>query len=349
MVCSALCTSDLHTHAGRRSTPTPTVLGHETVGTIDAFGPEAPTQDFLGQPLRLGDRVSWSVAASCGACYFCTNGLPQKCAELFKYGHRAIDRESLFVGGLADVVMLVPGTSVFRVPEGLPDEIAACANCATATAAAVLRTAAEVFAPGTTACEPLGALRGKTILILGGGPLGLTACAMAQAAGASEILLSDPDPAGRERARSFGAGHVYSADEVELARGVADRTGGRGADIVLELAGVASSVQASLLHGRIGAAVILAGTVLPTPSVPLDPERVVRRMLTIRGVHNYAPGDLGEALVFLAGPGRSYPFASLIGRTFGLDEVDLAFAHAHAHRGQRVMVRAQNLRGAPEV
>jgi alcohol dehydrogenase len=78
--------------------------------------------------------------------------------------------------------------------------------------------------------------------------------------------------------------------------------------------------------------------VLPTASVPLDPEAVVRRMLTIRGVHNYAPRDLATALDFLAGAGMAYPFAELVSRTYRLDEVEQAFAFAHAHPGSRVAV-----------
>jgi hypothetical protein len=72
--------------------------------------------------------------------------------------------------------------------------------------------------------------------------------------------------------------------------------------------------------------------------VPLDPEMVVRRMLTIRGVHNYTPRDLATALDFLDGPGEAYPFTGLVGRTFRLDEVEQAFVYAHAHPGSRVAV-----------
>ena len=83
---------------------------------------------------------------------------------------------------------------------------------------------------------------------------------------------------------------------------------------------------------------VLAGTVAPTPGVELDPEQVVRRLLTIRGVHNYHPRDLGAALAFLAGPGLGFPFATLVGKEFPLEEVERAFAHAHAHPGVRVAV-----------
>ncbi len=322
VTCCTLCSSDLHTHAGRRTVATPTVLGHEIVGCIEAFAPGAARRDFRGAGLAVGDRVSWSVAASCGDCFFCADGLPQKCVSLFKYGHQRVQMEQPFAGGLADYVLLVPRSALFRVPDGLSDALAAPANCATATIAAVLRTA--------------GVVAGRSVLIFGAGMLGLTACALAQSSGATAVLVSDPDPARRARALVFGATHAFSPDE--LATGVAEVTQGRGADVTLELAGVAGTVAAGLTLTRIGGTLVLAGTVLPTPSVPLDPEAVVRRMLTIRGVHNYVPSDLATALDFLDGAGNAYPFAELVSRTFRLDEVEQAFAHAHAHPGSRVAV-----------
>src|SRR5262249_49024200 len=108
VLCCTICASDVHTFTGRRSEATPTVLGHEIVGRVEAFGPEAAHHDFRGASLAVGTRVSWSVTASCGRCFSCTQQLPQKCAALFKYGHQRFDRAHPFTGGLADLVTLVP-------------------------------------------------------------------------------------------------------------------------------------------------------------------------------------------------------------------------------------------------
>src|SRR5262249_2688620 len=129
------------------------------------------------------------------------------------------------------------------------------------------------------------------------------------------------------------ATHVLS-DPLE----VRDLSARRGADVVIELAGVADCVCAGLALIRTGGTLILAGTVAPTPARALDPQDVVRRMVTIRGVHNYQPRDLESALSFLAGPGRDFPFASLVGATFPLERVEEAFAHAHANPGLRTAV-----------
>src|ERR1700752_3546878 len=76
MVCCTLCRSDLHTHAGRRPGPTPVVLGHGVVGRGEARAPGAPRCDARRAPLAVGDRITWTVTASCGRCFFCGDGLP---------------------------------------------------------------------------------------------------------------------------------------------------------------------------------------------------------------------------------------------------------------------------------
>jgi alcohol dehydrogenase len=324
VTCCTLCRSDLHTHAGRRTEPTPAVLGHEIVGRVEAFGPDAARADLRGDAVTAGDRVTWSLTVGCGRCFFCASDLPQKCARLFKYGHARATPERPLGGGLADHILLSPGTATLRVPDGVSDRVAAPANCATATAVAVLRHG--------------GPVAGRTVLVLGAGALGVTACALARSAGAGAVLAVDPEPLCRQRALSFGATEALAADPARLAARVGEVTEGRGADLVLELAGTSASVQAGLALVRTGGVLVLAGTVAPVGTVALDPEAVVRRLLTVRGVHNYAPRDLETALAFLAGPGRSFPFETLVGREYPLEDAEQAFAHAHAHPGTRVAV-----------
>ncbi len=324
VVCCTLCRSDLQTHSGRRIEPVPTVLGHEIVGRIERFGPDASHLDATASLASVGDRITWSVTVGCGSCFFCSEDLPQKCERLFKYGHQILngDRPS---GGLCESIVLVPRTTWFRVPEEIPDAVAASANCATATVAALFRTA--------------GSVESRTILILGAGVLGVTACAMAAASGARSVLVSDPIAECRTRALLFGATATCGTDPGELAGAVRLATDGRDADIVFELSGSASSVQSAIANCRIGGVVVLAGTVSPVGSVAIDPEHLVRRQLTIRGVHNYHPRDLGTALEFLAGPGRERPWSSLVVAEHPLEDVERAFAEAHSRPGVRVAVR----------
>ena len=60
-LCTSLCRSDLHTYQGKRIEKSPTILGHEIVGIIEAFGPNAPLNDFKDSPLKVGDKITWAL------------------------------------------------------------------------------------------------------------------------------------------------------------------------------------------------------------------------------------------------------------------------------------------------
>lgn len=319
---STICSSDVHTWAGRRQEPVPCVLGHEITGRIEAVGGGGDLRDLRGRALALGDRVTWTIAASCGGCYFCRRGLPQKCESLFKYGHTALRAGRHFSGGFADYCLLAPGTGLVWLPDAVDDSVASTANCAVATVAAVLRS--------------VGPVEGEVVLVHGCGVLGLMACAMARAAGAAEVVACDIDGSRGALARGFGAGHF--ALPGQLAGVVADLTGGRGVDFALEFSGDAESVAAGIELARVGGTCVIAGVTTPGQRVELDPQRVVQRMLTLKGVHNYVPGDLVQAVDFLADHAGGLPFAQLLGPRFRLAEIEAAFAAAAGLRGVRVSV-----------
>ena len=114
-----ICASDLHSLHGRRSVPVPTILGHETLGRIVAFGPTAPRHDAAGHPLQAGDRVTWGVIASCGECFYCRRSLTQKCERQTKYGHEPLRPGHELTGGLASHCVPGAGTALFLVPPEL--------------------------------------------------------------------------------------------------------------------------------------------------------------------------------------------------------------------------------------
>lgn len=321
VTCATICASDLHTFHGRRPSPAPCVLGHEIVGTIAAFGEDAPRTDLTGQPLELGDRVTWTIAASCGDCFFCRHDLPQKCAALFKYGHTASTR--IFTGGYAECCVLAAGTGILHVPDVLPDALAAMANCTTATVAAALRLVQDTVS-----------LPGCIVLVLGAGALGLTACAMLREAGAKEVICCDIDPARAERALAFGATRAILPAELDSL----NDSQHRGVDAALEFSGNSAAVTAAIAALCIGGTALLAGTVLPCPSIPLNPELVVRRMLVIRGLHNYAPCDLVTALRFLESAHHRYELPTLVGNSYPLAAINEAFATASRRPGFRIAV-----------
>jgi len=323
--CATICGSDLHSYYGRRLSPVPSVLGHEMVGEICAMGPEGAC-DFQGRPLALGDRVTWSTVWSCGACYYCTRGLRPKCEHLMKFGHERIAAGRDLIGGLADHCILREGAGIFRVPPNVPDTVASPANCATATVAAVLRAA--------------GGVESQTVVVYGAGMLGLTACAMASARGASNVIAIERDPGRAELAGRFGATIVLdgSAPADEIRQQVLDQTEGRGAEFVLEFTGIPEAIECGFHLLRFGGRFVMAGATFPARPIALPAEQIVRRLLRLEGVYNYQPEDLATALDFLSANVSRFPFESLIGGAFPLDQVQEAFAFAESARPPRVAV-----------
>lgn len=327
ITCCTLCGSDIHTYEGRRSTPCPTVLGHEIIGRVAELPSGGTVCDHEGTPLAVGDRITWSVAASCGGCFFCNDGLPQKCERLFKYGHQRISERHPLSGGLADYCHLAPGTAIFRVPSELSDAVACPANCATATVAAAMRYA--------------GPCAGRAVLVQGAGMLGLTTAAMAASAGASEIIVCDKLAQRVQLAESFGATRTVCVKDDGPLRAIVDQvTSGRGVDIAIDVSGAPAAIEEGIELLRIGGRYVLVGAVCPTRPVSISAERVVRNVLCIQGVHNYVPEDLRTALRFLQREHCRFPFAGLVADTFSLEDANEAFRHASRSGVLRVAIRA---------
>jgi putative phosphonate catabolism associated alcohol dehydrogenase len=321
--CCTICGSDLHSYFGRRPSPAPAVLGHEMVGEVVAMGPGG-ARDWRGRQVASGARVTWSMVWSCGECFYCRRDLHPKCERLLKFGHERIQPDRALFGGMAEYCWLPERTAVFPIPDRLPDAVAAPANCATATVAAVFRHAASVH--------------GETVVILGAGMLGLTASAMAAEYGAEQVLVIEPDEGRRVTALRFGAAAAIDSalPPTEIVHEVERRTAGRGADAVLELSGNPDAVELALSLLRPGGRLIMAGSTFPSRPAQCPAERVVRQLLRISGVYNYVPADLGTALEFLDRAAGRYPFEELVGAVFPLHDVNQAIAFAETKRPPRV-------------
>lgn len=316
---ATVCGSDLHTVSGRRSAPVPLVLGHEQVGRVVAVGDGAVRAD--GTPLRVGERVIWSIMVSCGECDRCLNRLPQKCRTLAKYGHEQVRHGWELSGGFATHTHLRAGTAIVPVAESMPREIAAPLSCASATAMAAVDAAAAITE-----------LNGANILVTGAGLVGLTAAAIATDRGA-RVIVSDPDPLRRATALRFGA--VATVDPLlpatspaALAAVLSSLGLDDGLDVAIEASGSAPAVAQAVGCLDIGGVAVLVGSVHPVGRVPLDPEAMVRGLKTVRGVHNYTPHHLAAAVAYLEERHDAYPFAMLVGTTFPLSDLDAAIAEA---------------------
>lgn len=311
---ATVCGSDLHTVLGHRKVAVPQVLGHEQVGRVVALGPGSPAAALDGTPVAVGDRVVWGVAVACGTCELCMRGLPNKCLHLRKYGHEQVRRGWELGGGIATHVHLLARTPIVRAPEHLPAEVLAPASCATATVAAVLE-AAETVRP----------VAGETVLVSGCGMLGLTAIAMAREAGA-RVVAADVDASRRALALEFGASRVWAPGDAHVPFTVA-----------LELSGAGDAIASIFERAEVGATIVLAGSVFEAPPIAVSAESIVRRLLTIRGVHNYRPEHLLQAVGFLE-RADAVLFGRLVGEVVGFAQAERALSERPSN-GVRVGIR----------
>jgi putative phosphonate catabolism associated alcohol dehydrogenase len=326
---STICGSDLHTIFGRRQEPVPLILGHEIVGQVVALG-AGLEQDWCGNRLHVGDRVSWSIMASCGECFFCQCELPQKCVQLRKYGHTSCREPPYLTGGYAETICLLPGTAIFRLPASVPDAVAAPANCALSTV--------------VNAVETIALRESETVLIQGAGMLGLNLIALCKEAKASRIVVTDVCRERLDMASAFGADatiDLSSGTDDDRLAALRDQAGDHGFDVAFEVCGVATAVPLALAALRVGGRYLVAGLVTPGSSLCLDGNQLTRRCLTIKGIHNYRPEHLATALRFLEDNWRRYPYDQLVGATFTLDDINQAVQAAASGKFIRVAIETQ--------
>lgn len=321
---STICRSDIHSYQGHRPSPCPGVLGHEIIGTIEALG-AGIERDMRGDPLAPGDRVTWSEYFIPGRGYFSdVLNLPQKTPGVDKYGHMAASALPHHHGGFGDYCYILPNSWILRLPDALTDEEATPVNCGVATMVA--------------AVEAANVRIGDRVVIQGLGLLGLYGAALAKACGAKTVIGIDTVAARRDLAMRFGVDHVLDPDQagwVESAKGYCPPD---GADAVIEVCGSPDAIPAGLSALRTGGTYVIAGVVNPGSEVSLDANLVLRRMLTIQGVHNYHPRHLLQALDFVVANRSRFPFHDLVDGKYSLDEVGKAISDAAARRVLRAAI-----------
>ncbi len=316
---ATICGSDLHTLSGQRQVATPTILGHEAVGRIVKVG-------SMREELAPGDRVTWSIADSCGTCPACTeHKLPQKCQSLFKYGHAPNSDGTGFNGCYASHIVLRQGTHIVKLPDSLSDRVVAPANCALAT---VLNAVSRF----PDSCQ--------SVLIQGAGLLGLYACALLHERGVEHVFCVDIQEQRLAQIERFGgilidgrAEHYPQSREKILAAAE------YGVDAVLEVAGVAALVPEGIRLLRPGGYYGFVGMVHPNSQLALTGEQIIRKCLTLYGIHNYAPWHLEQAVQFLQSSIDKFPYESLVSAPFPLAKLEDAVKMAQTQEWCRVSVR----------
>jgi alcohol dehydrogenase len=179
-----------------------------------------------------------------------------------------------------------------------------------------------------------GDIAGKRVLVFGAGLLGLSCLAMCKQAGALSIGAIDTDTTRLHWGRKFGADNMYVFPaNTDTAPPWPE------ADIVFDMTGSPQAMKTGLDSLALGGIAVWIGAVFPAVPVQVDAQKVVRKLLQIRGLHNYNYDDFVKATAFIERHYADYPFKSLVEKEFVLDEVEEAFAYAIDIKPVRVGVK----------
>lgn len=295
---AGICGTDVHATQGLFPWKPPMVMGHEYTGFVAAVGP--------GVSRRLvGRAVACEPTSGCGECPECRERRVSHCPRLTR------------AGGFAERAVL-PARAVHPLPDGLDPATAALAE----PAACCLAGLEMVRMP-----------REATVLVIGGGIMGLLTLAIARRRGAARAILSDPVAGRREAARRLGADHVIDPAREPLRDAVLALTGGRGPALVCEAVGKPELVAEALAVVKPMGTVQLVGVSPRGQTLPIDLYDLHYREIRIQGAYGRGTA-FRRALALLPSLGVD----SLITARFSLERIADGFAHAAAAGGVKTVV-----------
>jgi 2-desacetyl-2-hydroxyethyl bacteriochlorophyllide A dehydrogenase len=247
-----VCGTDVHIVEGTsRSTP-PVVLGHEFAGQIVAVGNKV-------KGLEAGQRVAVDPNISCGVCYYCRRGLIHLCSHLQALG---VDID----GGMAEYC-LVPARQAYVLPAEMSAEVCAF----------VEPVSCVVHGIDKANIRP-----GDTVVILGGGTIGLIMLQLVQQAGAAYTIVLEPLEQKRRTAQALGATLVVDPMKDEV-RGIVLDVAREGADVIIECVGKPATMELAIDLARRGGTVEFFGVCPIGATILLEPNKVYFKELTIVG------------------------------------------------------------------
>lgn len=319
MEASTLCGTDVHRWHGPlpKGDSLPVITGHEPCGVVEEVA--GSRTDILGDPVKPGDRIVWSYVA-CGSCYYCSVALqPCICPGRASWGHNRSDQYPFLLGSCAEYMYVPPECLIIKVPEEVSSQSAAASACA-------YRTVMHGF-------DNLGAVKPhETVLIQGSGPLGNFATAVARDHGANQVLVIGAPAARLEVTRRMGADEVLNMEEV---KDPADRrewvlglTGGRGADIVIQVA-TNLAVPEGLTMLRDGGRFLDIGGGSEKATIPVES---MPKEMTYKTIRSAEPRHWLQAIDFLASRRERFPFEEMISKSYALDDINAAMEDMAAYR-----------------
>jgi 2-desacetyl-2-hydroxyethyl bacteriochlorophyllide A dehydrogenase len=267
----------------------PIVPGHEWTGVVVDVG--AGVTGF-----RPGDQVVGEVAIGCGVCVRCRAGRSHLCARRTETGIVHMD-------GAMATRMVFPAAYAHVVP--------------LASRQAALVEPTSVALHGVTR----GDVAGRSVVVIGVGPIGLLAAQIAQARGASEVLVADTREDRLQLAASLGFAAFAPVGE-------------DGPDVALLCAGGAGAIRAAFDAVRPGGTVVALG-LSGRPDIPFDWDGLVVRDIDLIGVLGSVGYWEGAIELIASGAVATEP---LVTRTFALGDTGAALEHLADPGSLKVLV-----------
>ncbi len=325
---SNVCGSELHVWKGEFMAGRGMMPGHELAGRVAALG-GGVSRDCAGAPIKPGDRIAPVYFRVCYRCRNCVSGNHAACLNPLP-GNPHPDHPPHFTAGFSTHYFIRPEQIFYRVPDNVPDEVAASANCAMS----------QVF----WALDRGRIGYGDSLVVQGAGGLGLHAIAIARARGAYVIAIDGVD--GRlNHARRFGADEIIDIRQYPDARArtarVRELTGGPGPDAVLEVAGVPQAFSEALAMVRAGGLVLELGNISRSLTIEFPPSTLTMKSIQVIAMTGYPPHYLKKALDFLSLHIDRYPYGELCDARFPLSRAAEALDKSERREVTRAAVMPQ--------
>ena len=310
-----VCHTDVHYREGGINDDFPFLLGHEAAGVVEAVG-EGVTN------VTPGDFVILNWRAVCGQCRSCARGRPQYCFNT----HNASQKMTL-----TDGTDLSPALGIGAFIEKTLVAAGQCTKVdpqAGANAAGLL--GCGVMAGFGAAVNTGGVSRGDSVAVIGCGGVGSAAIAGAAVAGATTIIAVDVDERKLESARRLGATHTVNPRDTDPVRAIRDRTGGHGADVVIDAVGRPETYEQAFYARDLAGTVVLVGVPTPDLVVTLPMIEIFGRGGALKSswYGDCLPSRDFPVLVDLYLQGR-FDLDAFVSETIGLGDIEMAFEKMH--------------------
>jgi threonine 3-dehydrogenase len=253
---SAICGTDVHIYNwdewSQKTIPVPMIVGHEYFGIVEKVGSEV-------EAFKPGDRVSGEGHLTCHFCRNCRAGKRHLCRNTTGVG---VNRPGSFAE-----LLVIPAENVYKIPDNVPDELAA------------------IFDPyGNAAHTALSFdLVGEDVLITGAGPIGIMAAAIARHAGARHVVITDVNDYRLGLAKKMGATAAVNVAQKDLKQVMQDLGMTEGFDVGLEMSGNASAFRSMIAALNHGGKIAMLG--IPSGEVAIDWSQVIFKGLFIKGIY----------------------------------------------------------------